>query len=190
MNIVTKRNDNDAIQYIEFSYESLLAVFEMLQFRNALKPPDDETTDSGLTVIKDYATASADEYFKSVRFPPSIVREVQSAIVFHPTFSNEQKFLGLVDKYVTDESEMCVNISYKCRRGLLQLADSIVADFEIFSKSAILSPSIKVKYTAFDGCIRQLLRLMKDSLERFETTDQFGALINEIASLPNIEEDE
>ena len=110
----------------------------------------------------------SEKFIESVSFPESVTGTVYSSIVYHDKWTNKQKFLALCDKYILDNSEFSVNISYKCRKRLTDKCEDIVADYASLAKCGYYVSTVSIKYTDFDLVLRQLFKLMTDSQSRFE----------------------
>ena len=174
------------MDYIEFAAENLLGIYEMIAFRNQVKSmtmklksqsgdsnEEDSDNDAAAAGSALSTPTGTDEkgtkkkkkkvdFLSRIKFPLSIVSEVKSWIVTNQNWTNEQKYLALVDKYILDSSEFSVNIAFLCRTKLIKLADSIIDDCQRNEHK------IKVKYKVFDPAIKQLFKLLTGVLDRYE----------------------
>jgi hypothetical protein len=163
----------------EFCYENALCLYEMLEFRRMLWNKEHGVEESGSIVSKmksisaaspSPSDTSSDEAFGAIRF--AISSEVKSAIVTYPGLTDVQKYMCLFDKYVDVTAQMSVNLSHHCRKDAAFKCEKFAREttFQVRDGKEDEGP-IAVAHDSFDWCIRELLRLMNDSLERFKRSE-------------------
>ena len=135
----------------EFSPENLLAVIELEQYRNYCINKLDENNE--LNIKNKY----------------SIPSSLPKSFIVYDDNSINKKYQLLCEKYILNDAEYCLNISYECRLNLIK----------IYQKSKIESINKmdnKDIICVFDETIKSMVILMQDSLTRWRKTQEFKSL--------------
>ena len=149
----------------EFSFENLLCVTEMMQYRTLYAQL--------LIVNQEHSSVPV-----LVRLPLNNPSFPQSRIVFNNHFTKDDERVtaqcieyvvkALLSKYVVSGCELQVNLAHAMRQTYEALLWLHVSHFE-----QMLSKNIRDVVTIFDPIIKQLLGLMSDSFSRFSHKPEF-----------------
>jgi hypothetical protein len=155
----------------EFAYENILCIIELMQFRRMV---------SAFVRGGEDAMDEDGHPFKALRFPEAVT-QLKSSIVHHSDLSLEQKFVILVKKYIENNAEMTVNISYRTRDKLVMKAKRLreynideVDDAQVSSVSDMNATLIEAN--DFDAALIEVIQLLRDSFYRFKTSADFKRL--------------
>ena len=112
---------------------------------------------------------------EAIALPDYVMNQVKSSIVWHCHLSKEEKFILLIDKYITENADMCVNLSFITRAEMMKYADYWLGNAS--SSAPAPARSFEIDHNVFDGVIIELYSLMKDSFSRFKCTDSFQVIV-------------
>ncbi|ETO17382.1 hypothetical protein RFI_19938 [Reticulomyxa filosa] len=140
--------------FSELASENLLCYLELTQFRQMVKLKCERNE----TEINDPLNGI---FVLSAQLP-------QSSIVNNSRWSDEQKAITLIEKYIIVGAQNEVNLSYDVKMSYVKLFQNKNNQTNPFH---LMSPSDYI--FLFDPVLKEVFRLMRDSYSRFLTTNAY-----------------
>jgi len=167
----------------EFSAENMLFLMETEQFQSELLHNLNSTGKTFEFLNNDGKKVK----LLTISFPQNAPK---SQIVNHDMYDEYKQALMLFEKYVVDESEFCVNLSFKVRKQLLEkfryeggryvITDE---DGDVISRTKDGTKILMKRYqpqqlvTMFDEARKEIWGLIRDSFTRFVKTEEYCSLL-------------